>query len=228
MKTIIISDHKKMINAHPISKLNPHIITNSDLMSGRGENLMEFDFIIDTHFEQYSYRIEEYDSLDESQLLLLSCPTETLHGLFNEYESTCGAMIFGFNALPYFFQRNLWEISCLNDGFNDNLAEIMSVTDLSIRFVKDQHGLVSFRTIATIINEAYFMLQEGSASAPDIDQAMKLGVNYPKGPFEWVNEIGIEHVYELLHKLKVNVSSETYKIAPALHQAFQKQQLIRP
>jgi 3-hydroxybutyryl-CoA dehydrogenase len=46
-------------------------------------------------------------------------------------------------------------------------------------------GFIFPRTIAQIINEAYFALEEEVASKEDINRAMKFGVNYPKGPFEW-------------------------------------------
>lgn len=46
-------------------------------------------------------------------------------------------------------------------------------------------GFVFPRTIVQIINEAHFALEEEVASKKDIDRAMKFGVNYPKGPFEW-------------------------------------------
>lgn len=46
-------------------------------------------------------------------------------------------------------------------------------------------GFIFPRTIVQIINEAYFALEEGVATKEDIDRAMKFGVNYPKGPFEW-------------------------------------------
>lgn len=46
-------------------------------------------------------------------------------------------------------------------------------------------GFIFPRTIVQIINEAYFALAEGVATKEDIDRAMKFGVNYPKGPFEW-------------------------------------------
>ena len=47
------------------------------------------------------------------------------------------------------------------------------------------HGFIFPRTIAQIINEAHFALSDKVASREDIDRAMKYGVNYPKGPFEW-------------------------------------------
>ena len=46
-------------------------------------------------------------------------------------------------------------------------------------------GFIFPRTISQIINEAYFALEEGVATKEDINRAMKFGVNYPKGPFEW-------------------------------------------
>jgi 3-hydroxybutyryl-CoA dehydrogenase len=46
-------------------------------------------------------------------------------------------------------------------------------------------GFIFPRTIVQIINEAHFALEEKVASKEDIDRAMKFGVNYPKGPFEW-------------------------------------------
>ncbi len=57
-------------------------------------------------------------------------------------------------------------------------------------------GFIFPRTIVQIINEAYFALGEKVASATDIDRAMKFGVNYPKGPFEWAKDR--EHVVRTL------------------------------
>jgi 3-hydroxybutyryl-CoA dehydrogenase len=52
-------------------------------------------------------------------------------------------------------------------------------------------------------NEAFYMLQEGIASAEDIDKALKLGLNHPRGPFELVDLVGLDtrlHILEYLHK----------------------------
>jgi 3-hydroxybutyryl-CoA dehydrogenase len=62
-------------------------------------------------------------------------------------------------------------------------------------------GYPSSRTIAMIVNEAYFALEAGVSSKTDIDTAMKLGVNYPFGPFEWSEKIGIQKIYQLLLRL---------------------------
>ena len=58
----------------------------------------------------------------------------------------------------------------------------------------------------------------------DIDQGMKLGTNYPHGPFEWCEKIGIRNVYELLEALYEDTKEERYKICPALKKAYLKAQ----
>jgi 3-hydroxybutyryl-CoA dehydrogenase len=58
--------------------------------------------------------------------------------------------------------------------------------------VRESPGFVTTRINAMIGNEAFYMLQEGVASARDIDQALKLGLNHPMGPFELVDLVGLD------------------------------------
>jgi 3-hydroxybutyryl-CoA dehydrogenase len=62
----------------------------------------------------------------------------------------------------------------------------------------DQVGFIAPRVLAAIINEACYALASGVSTQEDIDTAMKLGTNYPHGPFEWANQIGWQSVYDLL------------------------------
>ncbi|MDH5581209.1 MAG: 3-hydroxyacyl-CoA dehydrogenase family protein [Bdellovibrionales bacterium] len=66
------------------------------------------------------------------------------------------------------------------------------------------------RTIAPIINEAYFAIEEDLASKEDIDKAMKYGVNYPLGPFEWVNLFGTDKLSILLNELYSDTKLDRY------------------
>jgi len=69
--------------------------------------------------------------------------------------------------------------------------------------VKESPGFITSRINAMIGNEAFYMLQEGIASAADIDKALKLGLNHPMGPFELVDLVGLDtrlHILEYLHK----------------------------
>ena len=70
-------------------------------------------------------------------------------------------------------------------------------------------GFIFPRTIVQIINEAHFALEEQVASRNDIDRAMKFGVNYPKGPFEWSQ--GREaYVLALLNELYLKTKDRRY------------------
>jgi 3-hydroxybutyryl-CoA dehydrogenase len=73
-----------------------------------------------------------------------------------------------------------------------------------------------------IINEAFYTVQEGTATRQDIDLAMKLGTNYPYGPFEWCERIGIRHVYELLQAMYDDTRDERYKVCPLLKKEYLK------
>jgi 3-hydroxybutyryl-CoA dehydrogenase len=72
------------------------------------------------------------------------------------------------------------------------------------------------RALAMIINEAAFALQESVASAVDIDQAMKLGTNYPKGPLTWCDEIGAEAIVATLDALAKEYGGDRYRVASRL------------
>lgn len=72
------------------------------------------------------------------------------------------------------------------------------------------------RTIAMIINEAYFALGEELASPSDIDLAMKNGVNYPLGPIEWGEKIGLSNIAQLLDELHTVTKDDRYRLSTEL------------
>jgi 3-hydroxybutyryl-CoA dehydrogenase len=69
-----------------------------------------------------------------------------------------------------------------------------------------------------LINEAAFALGEGVASAQDVDTAMKLGTNYPHGPLEWADQIGLDIVFAALQDIRDALGEERYRPAPLLWQ----------
>jgi 3-hydroxybutyryl-CoA dehydrogenase len=80
--------------------------------------------------------------------------------------------------------------------------------------------MIKPRVIFMIINEACYTLQEGTASIEDIDKSMKLGTNYPFGPFEWCDKIGVTHVFETLNAIYDDTRDERYKICPLLKHKY--------
>jgi 3-hydroxybutyryl-CoA dehydrogenase len=75
---------------------------------------------------------------------------------------------------------------------------------------------VSARVLATIVNEAASAVQDGVATPDAIDTAMRLGTNYPSGPLEWGERIGLEHVVHTLDALHGAVPDGRYRVIPLL------------
>lgn len=110
------------------------------------------------------------------------------------------------NAWPTFLTRPLVEVAGSDPAIKDKAAAIFSAFNKSVEWVPDVPGFISTRIISMIINEAYYTLQEAVSTKEEIDIAMKLGTNYPYGPFEWAQLIGLKNIYSLLDKLCVNHS----------------------
>jgi 3-hydroxybutyryl-CoA dehydrogenase len=70
------------------------------------------------------------------------------------------------------------------------------------------------RVLSGIINEAMWAEKDGVANTEDIDTALKLGTNYPYGPFEWAEQIGMDRVQELLRALNETVSDDRFTSPP--------------
>src|ERR1700741_1367640 len=100
---------------------------------------------------------------------------------------------------------------------------IAAATEVGLRMgkevvvIKESPGFITSRINAMIGNEAFYMLQEGIASAEDIDKALKLGLNHPMGPFELVDLVGLDtrlSILEYLHR----TLGEKYRPCPLLVQ----------
>ncbi len=118
------------------------------------------------------------------------------------------------NAWPGFMTRPFTEIAVLDSRSQIEAAGLFDALQWPYRFVPDLAGMVSPRIISMVINEAYYTFGAGVANKEDIDRAMKLGTNYPFGPFEWARKIGLERIYELLKTL--SKSDSRYTISDAL------------
>lgn len=115
------------------------------------------------------------------------------------------------NGWSGFIQRKTWEVA---GSVTAEVKHILERAGKQCIEVADEPGLVAARSIAMIINEAYFALGEEVSTKEAIDTAMKLGTNYPSGPFEWADKIGLKKVYGLL--LALVTSGKRYTPAPLL------------
>lgn len=83
-------------------------------------------------------------------------------------------------------------------------------------WVKDAPGLVLGRIVCQLVNECAFALGEGVGSGRDIDEGMVLGLNHPRGPLRWGDELGLDHVLGVLTALQGERGEERYRPAPLL------------
>lgn len=118
---------------------------------------------------------------------------------------------------PSHLQRSMVEAGALGRKTGRGFYDYGSDEKQTAREATQPAGNVALRVVSCIVNEAFLTLSEGVATAEDIDRAMKLGANYPKGPFEWAEEIGVERILETLDYLRV-AHGDAYVAAPALRE----------
>ncbi len=104
------------------------------------------------------------------------------------------------NAWPGFINRSITEIVYNND-MEEKIKKVMNALQWKFIRVNDIPGMIAARIVSMIINEAWFALDDKVSTKTEIDIAMKLGTNYPFGPFEWGEKIGLQNVIDLLNKL---------------------------
>lgn len=177
-------------------------------------NDLTFDFVIDEEPDQFDIYAEK------GVTVFLNTCKLSLAELSHMVNHRMRCTIFGFNGLPTLLDRSVLEVSLLKKADEKKLETICRDLQTPYLIVDDRIGLVTPRVISMIINEAFYTVQEGTASREDIDLAMKLGTNYPYGPFEWTKRIGIKHIYELLDAIYEDTRDERYKICPLLKKEY--------
>jgi 3-hydroxybutyryl-CoA dehydrogenase len=186
------------------------------------EAAREADLVIEAVPEEMESKIEIFTLLDKicRPTTILASNTSSLS--ITEIASVtyrakkCVGMHF-FNPVH---KMKLLEVVRALETDEDTLASAVEVGKgmrKEVVVIKEAPGFITSRINAMIGNEAFYMLQEGIASAADIDKALKLGLNHPMGPFELVDLVGLDtrlNILEYLHK----ALGEKYRPAPLLVQ----------
>jgi 3-hydroxybutyryl-CoA dehydrogenase len=217
MNILVIGDQinlqelrQKFGDKHEYSWVNDHRDAEKYLLS----NEVVFDFIIDEEPHQFDIY------LDHRVTVFINTCKISLGELIHLSGTRTHSRIFGFNGMPTLFNREVLEVSLQKAEDLSLLQSLCEQLKTAYQVVDDRVGLVTPRIVCMIINEAYYAAQEGTATRVDIDLAMKLGTNYPYGPFEWAQRIGIRHVYELIEALYDDTRDERYKICPLLKHEY--------
>lgn len=175
-----------------------------------------FDFLIDTKPASFSiYASTSLTVFVNTCMLSLA----ELTGKRQSFQCTP----IGFNGFPTLFNRKCLEVAVLDPQDIPQLEKICNALQTEFELVDDRVGLVTPRVLCMIINEAFYTVEEGTATREDIDLAMKLGTNYPYGPFEWCERIGLSNVYQLLQALYDDTKDQRYKICPLMKKEFMRQ-----
>lgn len=139
----------------------------------------------------------------------------------NEVEATTASIgkgVIRINSWPGMLERNIAELAIAEPDQAILVEEVMKLLGWEYIIVPDIPGMLTPRIICSIINEAYFTFGDSISSKEEIDIAMKLGTNYPYGPFEWAEKIGLKKVFSLLRTLSRDDSR--YTISPALYKEY--------
>ena len=186
------------------------------------EDLKDVDFVVEVVLEEMELKKKVFKELDEltRKEVILATNTSSMSiteiaTATNRQDKVVGMHFF--NPVP------LMRLVEVIRGYNTSDDTITVAMDLARKFKKepievkkDIPCFVVNRLMMPHFIESIFLLQEGIASAEDIDKAAKLGLNYPMGPFELMDLTGIDiayHVAEYLHK---EMNKELKWVSPRL------------
>jgi 3-hydroxybutyryl-CoA dehydrogenase len=177
--------------------------------------------VIDTSAGNESMKrrtLEELDSgLGPSAVIITSClgGSTTLMGSWTKRPER----IVGFATFYPLAERKIIEIAAglrtSDSALQQAQDHFRSLGKETVK-VKDAAGLTFPRILSLIINEAARSLEEGVATADEIDVAMRLGVNYPTGPLRWADQIGLDEVLAVLEGLERETGDDRYRPAPVI------------
>jgi 3-hydroxybutyryl-CoA dehydrogenase len=187
-----------------------------------GAAAAEADFVIEAVPEEIELKLRTFQRLDERcrDGVVLATNTSGLSITEIAAATRRPARVVGmhfFNPVP---KMKLVEIVRALDTSPDTIgvtAEVARRMGKETVVVRDSAGFITSRINAMIGNEAFLMLQEGVASAEDIDKALRLGLNHPMGPFEMVDVVGLDTRLAVLEFLQRSLG-EKYRPAPLLVQ----------
>jgi 3-hydroxybutyryl-CoA dehydrogenase len=186
------------------------------------EAAREADLVIEAVPEEMESKIEIFTLLDKicRPTTMLASNTSSLSVTEIASVTYRAKKCIGMHFFNPVHKMKLLEVVRALETDDDTLSTAVEVgkrMGKEVVVIKESPGFVTSRINAVIGNEAFHMLQEGIASAADIDKALKLGLNHPMGPFELVDLVGLDtrlSILEYLHK----TLGEKYRPAPLLVQ----------
>jgi 3-hydroxybutyryl-CoA dehydrogenase len=175
----------------------------------RMEDLMEVDFVIEAVFEDLELKKNVFKQLDEltRSHVILTTNTSSMSVTEIAMVTKRPEKVAG---MHFFNPAQIMKLVEVIRGYHTNDETVRTVMEMSrkmgkepVEVKKDTPGFIVNRLLMPHFVEAIKMAEEGIASIEDIDKAVKLGLNYPMGPFELMDLTGVDiglHVIEYLYR----------------------------
>jgi len=203
MKIILLADNEQKVELIPHQQeIGAELIWSDDL--GSLQNYSGADACIDLLFDDTVARIKQLRQLQSPVIIVSSVIMRS---------AELGTGIIRINGWNTFLKRQIIEAAA-DEELRKKASTVFLSINKKVEWVPDITGFISSRVVASIINEAYFALDEEVSSKEQIDTAMKLGTNYPYGPFEWGEKIGLQRIHKLLNSL--SSAEKRFNPAPSL------------
>jgi len=206
----------------------------SELLKSKYEIADELDESVDFIFEltnfnkEIKFNILNFIDEKNSKGILISSSL-CITALEQSANSKYPGRIVGAGFYPTFSKTKGIELAKTSFTSQENFdksKKLFENLEKEVYAVQDRVGMISMRIISMIINEAYLVLQEGTSNKEDIDTAMKLGTNYPYGPIDWSEKIGVELIYNILKSMFDEYGDDRYRITPLLKERYLEQNIV--
>ncbi len=212
--TVLISSNHPLKDGLDSSKYNIIPLDPYDFESLSGNDLESTHYLIDLTCFPSETKRDLLGRLDDiyQGIIISDLTINWVDYIFRENKNVHCAI-----AASFYSPTNKCELAFNEDVNQEYKQGILSALDeLGIQTKEVKHPGICFnypRIISQIINEAYFAKEEDLASENDIDKAMRYGVNYPLGPFEWAKKIGRDKVALVLRELANVTGDPRYRMS---------------
>ncbi len=182
-----------------------------------GEDAASADVVIECHNESKAAKRQLLETIGKAKLILtsaLACSTTEAASW-----AALPARVAGWGALPPLEPGGVVEVAAGLQSAPEAITAAESFwAGLGLQSIRvaDGPGLVRARILAMLINEAAAAVMEGVAAPADIDTAMRLGTNYPRGPLAWGDAIGLDVALGILRGLHEEFGEDRYRPCPLL------------
>jgi 3-hydroxybutyryl-CoA dehydrogenase len=183
-------------------------------------NLRAFDLVIDLYEKNAIERLMSIESNISNQTVLAGFDIEKSTSEILQHLNNPSRFI-GLHFFRLAHQTDLVEIIQPENNMNDELRTMISTFLEKTQFVtvtvKDRPGLLANRLLAPYINQAAQAFDDNIATGIDIDNSVKLGLGYPIGPLQLLDDIGIDQYISKVQAIYNEIPETKYAVPPILN-----------